>query len=327
MRNHKWVVTGVIVACTLLLALPVGANEDPCETTPNLVLCGGQSGQGDESQDADAEDTHGPPAPGDLPPPVPERSASGTQSTDTGKAQQPTVGRQERGAPTALQDDDDVSMQNHPPRQGEQYLGNNTCRYWGTSYADGDFANDANFGVDDSLGEYSRASAVSNLFLPDAKRSWAWARGGVKVFLPQDWPQPSSISITYPWHTRGLLDVNADRGDDTWAEAHHRTELQSWRGGERVALNTPVNRNLRTDFGPKTLGVSADGTRTHGPFISPGNITYYGLAANVSDAQTASAILRSAKAVAQFFAADAHVWLDHEDWKFTLPDGWEIKSC
>ncbi|MGH3442636.1 MAG: hypothetical protein ACRDUY_11465, partial [Nitriliruptorales bacterium] len=202
--------------------------------------------------------------------------------------------------------------------------GNDTCRYYGTRYQDGDFFGDANFGVDDSLGMYASADARSPFLLPGSASSWAWGRGGVVVYLGENWPQPSSVTVTYPWHTQGRLDVNAEEGAS--AEARHETIHQLWRESELAATATPVNVSLSTSFGPKTVDIDRDGT-TSVKISTPADLTYYGLSVNLAEAEAESGFVRTSRGVSQFFADVWHVWLDYEDWHFDPPEGWSISSC
>lgn len=85
-----------------------------------------------------------------------------------------------------------------------------TCRYWGTGYAIGDGEGDFVSAADENQGAYVASNAVAPFFFPSTVRSFSVADVGVAVGLGPGWPQPSSVTVSYPWHTSGRLEVDTE---------------------------------------------------------------------------------------------------------------------
>lgn len=89
-----------------------------------------------------------------------------------------------------------------------------TCRYTQTSYAAGNregSANPSNSGFavtstfdTDVIGELQTGLFGGNL------QGKVWAEAGVAIQLATNWPQPSSVTVTYPWEVKGFLSVETD---------------------------------------------------------------------------------------------------------------------
>jgi hypothetical protein len=214
-----------------------------------------------------------------------------------------------------------------PGTDAGQLLGNNTCRYTGTYYTYGDFGGNGLYAADYNQGAYSSSQATASGIWPMTQSAYAYAEVGVLVYLTPDWPQPSNVTVDYPWHTRGQFSVDAGAnifGGTGYGHAQHYLGL--WlRQGSIGAYQEVVDESLTTNLGPRDRSVSRDGFNSLN-VSSPGNQTYTGYIRSDTTVQASSTYAANANAFADFFQA-GHAWTDYQDWHFNLPPGWVIVSC
>lgn len=235
-----------------------------------------------------------------------------------------------------------------------QYLGNNTCRYRGLSYVDGgtfkdggvgqaDLMTAAVFSVSEGTSGQQKAHAVANAralgALPATNRAAAWAIAGVGFVQLEDWPQPSSVTVTYPWHVRGAFDVSLSfhPSEPFGTEAMARYELKPHL--QKTTVGGTVQSDLwGTAFETETLvtsddestqrSVTKDGTYQL-TLSTPTHRMYHAFIQSEAIAEANSGTGQDAFAEAEIAREDlSHAaWTSYQDWKFNLPAGWEIDSC
>jgi hypothetical protein len=211
-----------------------------------------------------------------------------------------------------------------------------TCRYRGTNYAVGDGEGDFISAADDDQGAYVASNAAAPFFFPSTTRSFAVADVGVQVGLGPDWPQPSSVTVSYPWHTSGRLEVDTEIsplpfvGGASDATASYSLTLVLAQDGleatdevvqetlDRGLPGAPQSRDVVADFpagNPETLTVA-----------TPANQVYAAFLRSRTDTEATSEAGASARALADFLQA-GHAFTDFQDWHFTLPEGFIIGAC
>lgn len=206
-----------------------------------------------------------------------------------------------------------------------------TCRFTATTHATGSSSPEQKpwstsvYAVDDQQGAYAIARTFA-AYAPRSVSAWSQAEAGVTVVL-RNWPQPSSVTVTYPWHVRGTLDADADvRGSSTKAAVTVDLVLKQ---GDIPASTRIVDDSIASTFGPQTKNVRRDGTNAL-TVNTPSNLTYKGFIRVRPTSETNlswSGAAASASATSSFWPKNGGVYTDHQDWHFNLPPGWTITSC
>lgn len=249
------------------------------------------------------------------------KAASGGTAS---RALEPTIGRR----PSS-----ENRVQNHPCHQ---YLGNNTCRYRCALYSAGDSSPDDAFSIsvyavsEGPHGEqdaHAAANTFATALVPQIRSHWAYAEAGIAIRMPSNTPAGSKMTVTYPWHTRGLLDVTAGTAGGASAIAHHRLWIELKRN-DTPTTKKVADKAQATSFGPKTENVSLNGSGAI-TIAQAANDVLTGLIRNRVDVLVSSDFGSDAAAEADFARQDLgrFAWLDYQDWKYVLPPGWVVTTC
>lgn len=211
-----------------------------------------------------------------------------------------------------------------------------TCRYTQTSYAAGNregsanpsnsgFAVTNNFDID-VIGELQTGLLGGNL------QGKVWAEAGVAIQLATDWPQPSSVTVTYPWEVEGLLSVDTDVnnlpliGGMSSATASYLATAHLKQGDLAADPKVLVNETQAPGPLPGTASknVQAFGTETTTVATPPG-LVYQGYIRSELSMSANGLLLASAAARGDFANQDRGARLTpHMDWTFTIPPGYVI---
>lgn len=210
-----------------------------------------------------------------------------------------------------------------------------TCRYRGTGYAVGEGDGDWISAADDQQGAYVAANANAPFFFPSTARSFSVANVGVSIFLGPDWPQPSSVTVSFPWHTSGRLETDTEIsplplvGGFSDATASYSLSVVLAQGAVEASQEV-VQETLDSVPGlPTSRDVVADypaGNPTAVQVATPANLRYDGFIRSRVDTEAESVAGASANALADFLQA-GHAFTDYQDWRFTLPAGFVIGAC
>lgn len=210
-----------------------------------------------------------------------------------------------------------------------------TCRYRGTGYAIGDGEGQWVSGADAEQGAYVAANANAPFFFPSTSRSFSVANVGVSIGLGPSWPQPSSVTVSFPWHTAGSLQADSEIspiplvGGFSDATASYSLSVVLAQGGleasQEVVQETldsvpglPTSRNVVADF--------PAGNPTALQIATPANLRYDGFIRSRVDTEAESVAGASANALADFLQV-GHAFTDYQDWRFNLPAGFVIGAC
>lgn len=205
------------------------------------------------------------------------------------------------------------------------------CRYTKTTHATGSSSPESEpwsqslYAVDDHQDAYAASRAFA-AFKPRASSAWTVTEAGTTVLL-RNWPQPSSVTVTWPWAVRGVLDADADvRGSTAKATVNVSLVLKQ---ADVPASKTIVQDSMTSTFGPETKNVVRDGTDSL-TVATPSNLTYKGFVriraeadANLSWSGTAASVA----AASRFWPNSGGAFTEYQDWKFNMPPGWTITNC
>lgn len=256
-------------------------------------------------------------------------------------AHRPTV----MPAGQASSPDAPVSSSSASSFPGSQYLGNDTCRYRGLYYANGgttenDLFSATAFSATEGPNGEQRAHVIGNTralgALPATNSANAYADADMIAYL-EDWPQPSSVTITFPWRVRGTLSASAGFNPLTPATATTRLRLGFFIGRDddifepsSTIHKIPVDEilTITSEENPETQEITKDGS-TEILRSTPSDQFYFGFTRARVIVNATSNIGNDALAEAEFAREDLghRSWTPYQDWKFNLPSGWEIASC
>ncbi len=230
-------------------------------------------------------------------------------------------------------------------------LSKTTCRYYGTSYADGDHNfdgpngafGDGVYAVDTKQGAYAASHATRPGFAPGTTNTFAWADAGITTYMmDRRWPADASVEVFYPYRAMGYMEVTTEVNPATTsysdAEARYRLSIALKHGDDPRLTTGSVNSLTVVD---KTLTRGVPGSlRSHSLNAhwseggSAANWTrsaavirdeyYAGYIRARTDTMASSSIGVNAKAFADF-ASEGHAWTIFQDWRFKMPEGWRIK--
>jgi hypothetical protein len=205
----------------------------------------------------------------------------------------------------------------------------NTCRYTTTSYGNGQYSGVATYAVDDQLGAHARSDAYHSGFpTPGTSTAAANASAGVDVIFPSNWPSGASVTVKNPWRLVGDLDVDAGvnfLGGAGYGAASYAANVILARVNGVAAGGEVASESLTTVFGPKTQHINNSGTKNIVQDVPPNSrfIDYVQISVN---SYVSSSYFALGHAATEFFNT-GRMWNTYQDWKFTLPSGYEISGC
>jgi hypothetical protein len=226
----------------------------------------------------------------------------------------------------------------------------NTCRYTQTWYQQAQYAGEAEYGVDNHLGAEAGASPSAPFFFPSTSRGSALADAGTTTwFGGGGLPTGTTVNVQLPWHVRGQLYANADRGgpfavlqgsagasytfnigwlDPTLTGSGAKTmALTQTVTVDQTSLNNPQIQSVSRDYSddvsnPWQLNFAQEGTEQRSAYIEI-----------LVDAVANSVPAAGASANSDFFSGNIttrsgpQTWLDMEEWYWTIPGGVYITDC